>query len=256
MNRQILAAFLLAGCLVPHVGNAQPAAPVRARVVIDPGPDGDQVNPTGRTVVLTAPLLDGETYIGDTTLTLEPGGQASFAAERLLALLEPRIAPQLVERLRSRLAQQGQIGRSDLEAVGIAIRYDPQSLQLILDIAPASRASRSLTLGNEDERGVVNYVAPADFSAYLNIRGSLDWVQQGSDEGLAPPITFLDGAARLGGVVLESEANWQASAPGAGPQELAKHVTSMHSKPFQRPDEIRSQHSFFDDHDAEKCMGT
>jgi len=89
MNRQILAAFLLAGCLVPHVGNAQPAAPVRARVVIDPGPDGDQVNPTGRTFVLTAPLLDGETYIGDTTLTLEPGGQASFAAERLLALLEP-----------------------------------------------------------------------------------------------------------------------------------------------------------------------
>ena len=214
MNRQILAAVLLAGCLVPHVGNAQPAAPVRARVVIDPGTDGDQVNPTGRTFVLTAPLLDGETYIGDTTLTLEPGGQASFAAERLLALLEPRIAPQLVERLRSRLAQQGQIGRSDLEAVGIAIRYDPQSLQLILDIAPASRASRSLTLGNEDERGVVNYVAPADFSAYLNIRGSLDWVQQGSDEGLAPPITFLDGAARLGGMVLESEANWQASAPG------------------------------------------
>ena len=199
MNRQILAAVLLAGCLVPHVGNAQPAAPVRARVVIDPGPDGDQVNPTGRTVVLTAPLLDGETYIGDTTLTLEPGGQASFAAERLLALLEPRIAPQLVERLRSRLAQQGQIVRSDLEAVGIAIRYDPQSLQLILDIAPASRASRSLTLGNDDARGVVNYVAPADFSAYLNIRGSLDWVQQGSDEGLAPPITFLDGAARLGG---------------------------------------------------------
>ena len=82
MNRQILAAVLLAGCLVPHVGNAQPAAPVRARVVIDPGTDGDQVNPTGRTFVLTAPLLDGETYIGDTTLTLEPGGQASFAAER------------------------------------------------------------------------------------------------------------------------------------------------------------------------------
>ena len=78
MNRQILAAFLLAGCLVPHVGNAQPAAPVRARVVIDPGPDGDQVNPTGRTFVLTAPLLDGETYIGDTTQrSSRAGRQAS-----------------------------------------------------------------------------------------------------------------------------------------------------------------------------------
>ena len=215
MNRRIVAAILLASCLVPSASYAQTATEARARVVINPRADGGQVNPTGRPVVLTVPLLDGESYLGDTTLTLEPSGQASFAADRLLVLLEPRIATQLIARLRTRLGEQGRLGRADLEAIGITIRYDPQSLQLILDIAPASRASRSLTLGSDETRGTVSYVAPADFSAYLNIRGSLDWVQQGSDEGLAAPITFLDGAARFGGVVLESEANWQAGAVGA-----------------------------------------
>jgi outer membrane usher protein len=183
-------------------------------VLLDPGVDGEQINPTGRAVVLTAPLFDGQSYIGDTTLTLEPGGQASFSAERLLTLLTPRLAPTLVERLRQRLAERGQISDVDLEGVGVAIRYDPLTLQLMMDVAAASRASRSLTLGDDRGRGTVTYVAPAEVSAYLNIRGSMDWVQQGGDRGLAAPITFLDGAIRAGGVVLESEANWQPGGRG------------------------------------------
>lgn len=215
MNPHIIAGLLIAACAIPVAGHAQGAADARTRVIIDPGADGTQINPTGRAVILTAPLLDGQAYIGDTTLTLEPGGQASFSAERLFALLAPRLAPPLVQRLRARLAERGAIGRSDLEGVGVTIRYDPLTLQLVMEIAPASRASRSVTLGDDAARGTVSYIAPADFSAYLNIRGSMDWVQQGSDEGLAAPITFLDGAMRAGGVVLESEANWQAGASGA-----------------------------------------
>ena len=215
MNPRALAGFLAAACLLPAAGHAQPAAEAAARVVIQPAADAASINPTGRTVVLTVPLMDGESYLGDTTLTIEPGGIASFSADRLLALLESRMAPSLIERLRARLVERGEIGPADLEGIGVGIRYDPQSLQLILEIAPASRASRSVAFGGDDPRGAVSYVAPADFSAYLNVRGSLDWVQQGSDEGLAAPITFLDGAARLGGAVLESEANWQAGAPGA-----------------------------------------
>ncbi|MDO9369435.1 MAG: fimbrial biogenesis outer membrane usher protein [Sphingopyxis sp.] len=215
MNPHWIAGLLLAASLGPAEAHAQTPAGAGARVVIEPAADGAAINPTGRAVVLTAPLFDGQTYIGDTTLTLDPGGQASFSADRLLALLEPRLAPALVQSLRTRLAQRGAIGRADLEGVGVAIGYDPLTLQLVMDISPASRASRAVTLGDDAARGTVSYVAPADVSAYLNIRGSMDWVQQGSDEGLAAPITFLDGAVRTGGVVLESEANWQAGARGA-----------------------------------------
>lgn len=214
MNPLSIAGFLLAASAIPAAGHAQAPVDAGTRVVIDPGADGATINPTGRAVVLTAPLLDGQAYLGDTTLTLEPGGQASFSADRLLVLLAPRLAPSLIERLRARLAERGTIGRADLEGVGVGIRYDPLTLQLVMDIAPASRATRSVTLGDDAARGTVSYVAPADFSAYLNIRGSMDWVQQGTDKGLAAPITFLDGAMRAGGVVLESEANWQAGARG------------------------------------------
>ncbi|WP_077147504.1 hypothetical protein [Sphingopyxis sp. KK2] len=214
MNPLLIAGLLLGASLAPVAGHAQGTAGADMRVVLDPGADGAQANPTGRAVVLTAPLFDGQSYIGDTTLTLEPGGQASFSAERLLALLGPRLAPALIETLRKRLAERGQIGRADLEGVGVAIRYDPLTLQLVMDIAAASRASRSVTLGDDNGRGPTTYVAPAEVSAYLNIRGSMDWVQQGIDQGLSAPITFLDGAVRAGGVVLEGEANWQAGAPG------------------------------------------
>lgn len=215
MALRTFAALLFVTSLLPVASHAQPAAGADARVVIDPGADAALVNPTGRVAVLTVPLMDGDAYLGDTTLTLQPGGAASFSAERLLALLEPRLAPELVASLRARLAERGQIGQADLAAVGIGIRYDPQALQLVLELAPASRASRSVALGDDGGRGPVSYVAPADFSAYLNVRGSMDWVQQGGDEGFAAPITYLDGAARIGGVVAESEANWQAGAVGA-----------------------------------------
>jgi outer membrane usher protein len=224
MNPLFIAGFLLAASAIPVAGHAQGPADAGSRVVIDPGADSAAINPTGRAVILTAPLLDGQAYLGDITLTLDPGGQASFSAERLLALLAPRIAPPLIQRLRARLAERGDIRRTDLEGVGITINYDPLTLQLIMTIAPASRASRSVTLGDDTGRGAVNYIAPADFSAYLNIRGSMDWVQQGSDEGLAAPITFLDSAVRAGGVVLEGEANWQAGARGADFQRRGTRV--------------------------------
>ena len=161
MNPHWIAGLLLAAGLLPAAAQAQAPAAAGGRVVIDPGADAAAINPTGRAVVLTAPLFDGQTYIGDTTLTLEPGGQASFSADRLLALLEPRLAPALVQSLRARLVQRGAIGDADLQGVGIAIRYDPLTLQLLMDIAPASRASRSVTLGDDAARGTVSYVAPA-----------------------------------------------------------------------------------------------
>lgn len=207
-------ALLLAACLIPPGARGQTGTALPAPVVIDPDANATGINPTGKPVILTAPVMDGQAYLGDATVTLDPGGRASFSAERLLTLLEPRIAAPLVARLRTRLGERGQLDGADLRGVGVSIRYDPQALQVTLDIAAPSRAARSLDLGDGNRRGPVTYAPPADGSAYLNIRGSLDWVQQGSDEGLAAPITYLDGAIRAGGVVLESEANWQAGVAG------------------------------------------
>lgn len=207
-------AVAIAALIAPVAACAQTADAAQPRVAIDPETDASAINPTGRAIVLTAPVMDGQAYLGDATVTLDPSGRASFSGERLIALLEPRIAAPLIARLRARLAERSQIDRTDLQGVGIAIRYDSQALQVMLDIAAPSRASRSVELSDGISRGPGSYIAPADLSAYLNIRGSLDWVQQGSEQGLAAPVTFLDGAIRAGGVVLEGEANWQAGTTG------------------------------------------
>lgn len=207
-------ALMLCAWASPGVAQTQDADAARAQVVIDPGADASGINPTGRAVVLTAPVMDGQVYLGDATVALDPAGRASFSASRLIALLEPRIATPLIARLRARIAERGGLDRADLQGIGIAARYDPQALQVMLEIAAPSRASRAVDLRDGSGRGPVSYEEPAGLSAYLNVRGSLDWVQQGPDQGFAAPVTFLDGAIRAGGVVLESEANWQADAAG------------------------------------------
>lgn len=210
MNRAAIAGALLTAA-IPAVAAVQPA-PDSGSVVIEPERPPAELNPSGRAAVLTAPVLDGKLYVGDVTLTLDPGGRITLPAGRLIALLEPRIRGELVQRLRAISGRA--IGRSDLAAVGVVIAFNPQSLEIELAIAAASRAAQTIDIGDDGTRRVARYTPPASISAYLNVRGSLDWVQQGLDEGLAAPVMFLDGAARLGGVVFESEANWQPGGSG------------------------------------------
>lgn len=214
MKPYAAAAGLMLAALSPGALWAQTAEPPQPNVVIDPQSDAAAVNPTGRPIVLTAPVMDGEAYLGDATVTIEPAGHVNFAAQRLIALLEPRLASHLTAWLRARVTERGGLNRTDLQSVGVTIGYDPQALQITLEIAAASRASRPADLGDGNARVAATYVAPAELSAYLNVRGQLDWIQQGDDQGVAAPVTFLDGAIRAGGVVLEGEANWQSGAAG------------------------------------------
>src|SRR5690606_35832411 len=79
------AALVIASALGSDPGRAQDGAP-QAQVVIEPGRPAAELNPTGRVVTLTVPVMDGDAYLGDATLTLDTEGRASFSAARLLAL--------------------------------------------------------------------------------------------------------------------------------------------------------------------------
>lgn len=197
----------------PIASAAQTVAPSAPIFSLPPDSDGSERNPAGREVTLTAPIMDGSVYLGDATVTLSAHGTVSFSAERLLALLEPRLRLEVFNSLRETLNRNGALAPADLRANGIDLRYDPQTLQIELDIAVTSRASNVVELSGADGRAV-SYAQPADVSGYLNARGAMDWVQQGDNEGLSAPVMFLDGAVRIKDVVFESEANWQPGAAG------------------------------------------
>ncbi len=158
--------------------------------------------------------MDGSVYLGDASITLLSNGVVTFSADRLLAVLEDRLRAEILESLRGTLNRGQGLTAAQLDGAGIGVRYDPRTLQIELTIASASRIASILELSGEPGR-VVSYVEPADVSGYLNVRGALDWVQQGATEGLSAPVMFLDGAVRLKGFVFESEANWQPGGTGA-----------------------------------------
>src|SRR5690606_21330319 len=199
--------------LDPAAATAQVPVETRSNVVLPPDRDAAEINPAGREVTLTASVMDGSVYLGDATASLGIDGMVTFSAERLLTLLEPRLRSEILENLRAALARNLTLRQADLQANGVGVRYDPQTLQIELAIAPASRAANVVGLSDESGR-VVSYAAPADVSAYLNVRGAMDWVQQGDDQGLNAPVMFLDGAARIKGLVLDTEPNWQPGAAG------------------------------------------
>lgn len=183
-------------------------------VVIAPDRPPTEINPAGRDIALTAPIMDGDVYLGDASITLGTDGSVTLAASRLLSLLVPRLRPPLAEAMRTRLSENGQLTSADLQGIGVGIRYDPQTLEVNLTIAAASRSASIIGLGDDHGRTVA-YMEPADFSGYLNLRGSVDWAQQGANDGLSLPVMFIDGAVRWQGIVLESELNVQPETVGS-----------------------------------------
>ncbi|MFX8397202.1 hypothetical protein ABTL72_19575, partial [Acinetobacter baumannii] len=63
-----------------------------------------RLNPTGRAIALTIPARDGSTYLGDWPVTIGADDGLTFPSDRALQLLQPSLAPDVFEALRTRLA--------------------------------------------------------------------------------------------------------------------------------------------------------
>jgi outer membrane usher protein len=173
------------------------------------------LNPTGRTIDLTVPVLDGTRYLGDIDLKLMAGDEIRLPAQRLLDLVAVNAKRELAVKLRAMLAAQTTIGLDALAALGIKMRYDPQKIALLLDIPAELKAQRTIQITPLGTEMVGGFAKPASFSAYLTMRGSVDYVESGINRGLGTPAIYLDGAARLAGVVFETQGVFQPGASGA-----------------------------------------
>jgi outer membrane usher protein len=189
-----------------------------------PAARSQPLNPTGRDIALTVPAKDGATYLGDMPLVLGADDSISFPADRALQLLTPILAPDVLDTLRGSFAGKQRVGPGDFAGVGIQVDYDPRTLELRFNIPVERRGSRSLSVSPLDRMMIGDYVQPQPFSAYLNIRGSVDLVEDGFDTGFAQPVMLLDGAVRMGKFVAESDAIWIPGATGTDFQRLGSRV--------------------------------
>ena len=184
----------------------------------------ERLNPTGRTIILTVPAKDGAAYLGDMPLTITADDTLSFPTDRTLQLFEPVLAGDVLSALRANLAGQSAVGPADFASVGITISYDPRTLELQFDIPVEKRASRSVSVSALDRQSIGSFVRRADFAAYLNVRGSVDFYEDGPQNGFEAPVFLLNGAMNLHGAVVESDAIWAPGSNGVDFQRLGSRV--------------------------------
>lgn len=193
-----------------------------------PGPAGAEAparyNMTGKPVTLTVAAKDGPVYLGDVIITIKPDDSIEFSAQRLMDLLGNVLDPSALRTLEASFAGKTALDPGAFQASGILIRYDPQNLAIQLDIASERRATRTVMVSPLERDRLGTFVQPADFSAYLNVRGAVDYQWSGRDKGIQAPIFFVDGAARLLGTVAESQAIWQPGADGVDFQRLGSRL--------------------------------
>lgn len=174
---------------------------------------GADVAPLKDPLILTVPVGDGTTYLGDIALSIGPQDRFGIPSARLLRLLQGIVDAETLKSAAALLDKSGSATLHSLSPLGIAIRYDPKTIALILDIPAREREIRSVNVASLTGARLGVYEPPAAVSAYLNMRGSLGYVEAGSAHGLELPQINLDGAARYRDVVLEAQAYAQ---PGSG----------------------------------------
>lgn len=224
----------LLGCSVLAIAGmlAVPAhaAPVPAgegqqeRPVATPQRTDEAVPANGREVRLTVPAKDGATYLGDMSVVVGPGDAIAIPAERALQLLSPILDPAVMDTLRASFQSQETVAPADFAPAGIEVRFDQQSLELVFTIPVERRASRSVAISPIDRARIGDMLAAASASAYLNIRGAFDIVEDGFDEGFENFTFLFDGAARFGSVVAESDAIWSPGGAGRDFQRLGSRL--------------------------------
>lgn len=216
----------------PASAEAGPPVLAQAGTPSVPAARAQRLNPTGRSIALTVPARDGAAYLGDLPLTIDADDSLRLPTERVLQLLEPVLAPNVLSALRATLSGKAEIGPEDLRAAGLRTEYDPRVLEVRFDIPVESRVSRSLSVAPRDREVLGALARPASVSAYLNLRSSVDLVEEGTDRGFGNPVLFLNGAARVGGVVAEGDAVWSPDRRGVQFQRLGSRLV------LDRPDDV------------------
>ena len=220
------------GCAAPALAGSQDsdvASGAATAQILLPAPQGAggeavDLNPSAQPVRLTVAAMDGVALLGEVPVVVDPDDRIRVPARRLLDLLVPLMANDRYEAIEASLATRREVPLSILEESGIGLRFDPQRLELQVTIPSGLRAGRRLQVAALDRARIGEFAQPEKFSAYLNVRGALDYISDGPDDGFREPTFFLDGASRMGDIVLEGEAFWQ---PGGNGTDFRRQGTRL-----------------------------
>ena len=180
------------------------------REAVDVEPEAEtappRLNPTGRDISLSAPMRNGEFLLNEVAFILGADDAVRIESKSLLAALRSLLSPDDFAALEASIAGMPYVPAAQLEPQGFIISYDAATIGLNIEIPPAKRAERNLSLMRSAQSSSIQQIEPANLSAYINFRSFADYLWNGAAKGLSAPTSLIDSAVRFKGIVLENEA--------------------------------------------------
>lgn len=165
------------------------------------------INPYDRDINLTVPLTYRDRPLGEVPVLLTHDDRFIVDTDPFLKLLKPLLNPAAQAKLDALLAGKRTFTSEDLAKSGVSLDYDPGSLSVVvLRIAPEERTTEQLfkTPTRDDDKPDLS---PAFLSGYLNANIVVNKLW-GVQDRLTRPSFYLNGATRVGPVVLEGDVQY------------------------------------------------
>ena len=116
-------------------------------------PISPRLNPTGRTVTLNVPLVEGETRLGEIVVRIEPDGAISVPKAALVKQLAPVVEPAALGSLQNVPDRNGFIALGDLSSAHFRLEYDPSKMELAFSPRIEQRPHSDLRFAGNRSRG-------------------------------------------------------------------------------------------------------
>jgi len=168
-------------------------------------PGSTRLNPTGHSVQLNGPLSSAGVILGEVGFTLGADDSLHVDSPTFLQLLKQILSPAKYAELAAAIGTKAQVTPQDIRPLGYDIAYNPETISLSVVAPPGARASQSIDLAERDQAQLGGFDPPTKFSAYMTAQASVDYAWTGEQRGILDPLVLLNGAARYGPVVLESD---------------------------------------------------
>lgn len=181
-----------------------------------------RIAPAAEQVIPLPVTLDGES-VGDLNATVEDNQLRALDVSPIHGQLERLLAPEYFQRIPTN--QTVPVPIATLEFAGVHSVFNFESLSVALSIETKMRRLETIDLVGTPSATAVNIIQPADFSAYMNVLGGVDYVESGDNlpRGFDQPQLAFENGFNYHRFVLENETDIN-PAPG---QDWEKRDTRL-----------------------------
>ena len=178
-------------------------------------PTAPPLNPYGRAIDLTVNVQYFQRDLGEVAAHMAIDGSVEVDAANLIDALKPLLNETGLAKLTAAVGGRTMLALEELKASGIDAQFDRENVSVnILTIDSAMRRLMPLYRTSNDAAERHIDAVPEAFSFFLDVTVAESRVWNGPNQGWRDPAVFLNGATRVGPVVLEAQGQFADRQPG------------------------------------------